>query len=269
MSDSVRSKIHPTAIVHPDAILGENVEIGEYAYVGAGVRLGNNCRLHHHATVDGNSEIGDDNEFFPYCCVGLKSQDKKYAGGKPGLKVGTRNVFREFCTVHAATNDGDYTIVGSDNLFLAYTHIAHDCVVGSHVVFSNNGTLAGHVTVEDHVILGGLSAVHQFCRLGAYAMIGGCSKIVQDVPPYTIADGNPAVLRSVNKVGMERAGFSAEQIREVRNLYRLFFRSNLTRGQINENLPELIAGGLGEHFCRFIQESKRGVLTASQSQSEE
>ncbi len=266
MSNPGNSSIHPTAIVHPKAQLGENIEIGPYAYVGAGVRLGKNCRLHHHATIDGNTEIGEQNEFFPYCCVGLKTQDKKYAGGNPGLKIGDRNVVREFGTIHAATNDGEYTIVGSDNLFLAYSHIAHDCVVGNHVIFSNNGTLAGHVIVEDHVILGGLSAVHQFCRLGAYAMIGGCTKIVQDVPPYTITDGHPAVLRSVNKVGMERAGFSAEQIREVRNLYRLFFRSGMTRSQINENLPVLEEGSLGQHFCKFIQESKRGLLTASQNE---
>lgn len=262
------SLIHPTAIVHPEARIPSDVEIGAYAYIGPMVELGAGCRVHHHATIEGQTVIGRDNEFFPYCCVGLRTQDKKYKGGEPGLRMGDRNVVREFTTIHTATHEGEETLIGSDNLFLAYVHIAHDCVIGNHVIFSNNGTLAGHVVVEDRVVLGGLTGVHQFCRLGAYAMIGACSKVVQDVPPFTISDGHPVVLRGINKVGMERAGFTAEQIQEIRELYRLFFRKHLPRTQIFQELPALEAGSPGGQFAEFIRKSERGCISASGNQAE-
>lgn len=255
--------IHPTAIVHPDALIAEGVEIGAYAYIGPMVEIGEGCRIQHHATIDGKTVIGRDNEFYPYCCVGLRTQDKKYRGGEPGLRIGDRNTIREFATIHTATEEGSETLVGSDNLFLAYVHIAHDCVVGNHVIISNNGTLAGHVIVEDRVVLGGLTGVHQFCRLGEGCMIGACSKVAQDVPPFTMSDGHPLSLRGLNKVGMERAGFSPEQIKEIRELYRLYFRSRMTRAQVLQQLPELEPGSVGARFCEFIQKSTRGCISVN------
>jgi acyl-[acyl-carrier-protein]--UDP-N-acetylglucosamine O-acyltransferase len=199
--------IHPTAIVEPSAELGAGVEIGAFAYIGAGVRLGAGTRVHHHASVEGNTILGENCEVFPYANIGAKTQDLKYKGGAPGVRIGARNVFREYVSVHAATADGDMTVIGDDNNLLAYCHVAHDCVLGNHIVMSNGTVLAGHVIVEDHVVMGGYSGVHQFCRIGAHAMVSAYAKVVQDVAPFFIADGVPAVIRSMNKVGLERRGF--------------------------------------------------------------
>lgn len=220
------TEIHATAIVDPAAELGDGIVIGPYCVVGAGVALGDGCRLHNHVTLAGPSQIGANNEFFPYASIGQRSQDLKYAGEPTHLKIGEGNTFREFCTVNRGTAPGSYTTVGSHGNFLAYSHIAHDCIVGDHVIFSNNGTLAGHVTVGDHAIMGGLTAVHQFCRIGAHAITGGCSKIVQDVPPYMIADGNPGKVRAVNTVGLGRRGFSEENIALIKKAHRVLYREN-------------------------------------------
>lgn len=253
--------IHPSAVVDPSARIGADVVIGAYAFVGAGVTLGDGTVLHHHATVEGNTVLGRGNEVFPFACVGLKTQDLKYKGGQPGTRIGDRNVFREFCTVHAATYDGDFTTIGSDNTFLAYTHIAHDCQVGDDVVMSNNATLAGHVTMGSHVVMGGLSAVHQFSRIGDRAMIGGMSRISQDVPPFMIVEGNPAAVRAINKVGLERAGFSEEQIEHVKALFRIFFREGLNRTQA---LEKILASDIAKAtevaaFIAFAEKSERGL----------
>ncbi len=254
--------VHPAAIVESGARLGDGVTVGPWAYVGAGVEIGAGTRVAHHAVVDGNTVIGMECELFPYACIGLRTQDLKYRGGSPGLRVGDRNVFREFCTVHTATADGDVTVIGDDNHFLAYSHVAHDCRIGSHVILSNAATLAGHVEVEDYAVFGGLSGAHQFCRIGARAMIGGCSKVVQDVPPYMIADGNPAVVRSYNKVGLERAGFEADQIDRIKRAYRILYRSGLNRSQAVEAME---AENLREYpetarFFDFEIRSGRGFL---------
>ncbi len=255
------SQIHPSAIVDPSAQLGADVVVGPYAFVGPGVVLGAGTVLHHHAVVEGNTTLGSGNEVFPFACVGLKTQDLKYKGGNPGTRVGDRNVFREFCTVHAATYDGDFTRIGSDNTFLAYTHVAHDCVVGDDVVMSNNATLAGHVVMGSHVVMGGLSAVHQFCRIGDRAMIGGMSRISQDVPPFMIVEGSPAVVRAFNKVGLERAGFTEEQMDHVKTLFRIFFREGLNRTQALERILATEIAGASEvaAFIAFAQASERGL----------
>ena len=227
---------------------------------GPDVRLGPGCRLHSHVVIDGLTTIGVRNEFFPFACIGLKTQDLKYAGGKCYLEIGTDNVFREHVTVHAATGDGLYTRVGSHNNFLAYSHIAHDCIVGSHVIFSNNGTLAGHVTVEDHAIVGGLAAVHQFCRIGTMSIIGGCAKVVQDVPPYMMVDGNPAATRGINKVGMERNGVPEESQRALREAFKIVFRSGLTvSNALDKVLTEVSRSKEIEHFVDFCRKSERGI----------
>ncbi|MGF1448824.1 MAG: acyl-ACP--UDP-N-acetylglucosamine O-acyltransferase [Opitutales bacterium] len=252
--------IHPTALVEPAAQLDEGVEVGPFCYVGAQVRLGRGTRLQHHSTVDGDTHLGADNDVFPYAFVGGKSQDLKYCGGRTGVRIGDRNVFREFGTVHASTQDGNDTRIGSDNVFLAYHHIAHECEVGNHCIFSNNGTLAGHVVVEDHAIVGGLSAVHQFCRIGQFAMVGGCTKVVQDVPPFMIIDGNPGEVRAVNKVGLERAGHRAEDIELARTVHKVLYRNGLNRG---DALAELTAHPQAKSWViqavlRFAEQSTRG-----------
>jgi len=257
----VSARIHPTAVIDPSAQIGENCEIGPYCVIGANVELGPECWLQHHVTLSGPSKFGRDNRFFAFASIGQQTQDLKYAGEPTYLAVGDANTFREFVTVHRGTAPGSITRVGSGGNFLAYSHIAHDCLVGSNVIFSNNGTLAGHVEVGDHAIIGGLTAIHQFCRIGAYALTGGCSKIVQDVPPFMIADGNPAKVRSYNKVALERHGFSEETHRVIKEAYRLIYRSalNLQQAveQIRADLPE--TPELAQ-LVAFVTSSPRGII---------
>ena len=255
-------EIHPTAIIEPGAQLGADVQVGAFAYVGSKAVIGPGTVLHHHANVEGRTTIGRSCEVFPFACVGTKTHDLKYKGGEPGLIIGDRNVFREYVSVHGATNEADFTRMGDDNVMLAYSHIAHDCVVGSHLVMSAQTALAGHVLVEDHVNIGWGSGVHQFCRVGRYAMLGAMSKIVQDVPPYVIADGNPAVARSINKVGLERNGFSVAQLEAVKQLFRLVYRAGLNRTQAVNSLRQHALSGTDEfkHFLAFADQSDRGFV---------
>jgi UDP-N-acetylglucosamine acyltransferase len=253
--------IHPTAIISPEATLGENCQIGPYCVIESGVRLGDRCVLHSHVVLHGSTEVGEENEFFPFAAIGLKSQDLKYAGEPTALVVGDRNVFRENATVHRGTTAETPTRVGSDNLFLAYSHIAHDCQVGNHVILSNNGTLAGHVEVADHAIISGLGGVHQFCRIGPHSITGGFTKIVQDVPPFTIVDGNPATLRGINQVGLQRRGFSEDDLRALRNAYKkLFLRKDTNLSEaINGLDPSLCENPQVAVLLDFISSSERGV----------
>lgn len=255
------AEIHPLAHVSPEAELGDGVTIGPWAFIGPQVRLGAGTTVGHHATVDGNTHLGTDNRVHPYAYIGGLTQDLKYQGGETRLRIGDDNNFREFCTVHAATPDGGETRIGSHNHFLAYTHIAHDCIVGNHIVMSNNGTLAGHVEVGDHVVIGGLTAVHQFCKIGTYAMLGGCSKVVQDVPPYMIAEGNPARVRTINKVGLERAGFPTEDLKAIRYLHRVVYRDGLNHSQAIERLRTSEHGenAILQQFLAFLSRSERGL----------
>ncbi|HEY3897905.1 MAG TPA: acyl-ACP--UDP-N-acetylglucosamine O-acyltransferase [Chthoniobacter sp.] len=257
----MNTRIHPTAVIDPTAQVGENCEIGPYCVIGAGVELGPECWLQHHVSVSGPSKIGRGNKFYAFSSIGQRTQDLKYAGEPTHLAIGDENTFREFVTVHRATAPGSATRVGHGCNFLAYSHIAHDCIVGDNVICSNNGTLAGHVEVEDYAIIGGLTAIHQFCRIGAYALTGGCSKIVQDVPPFMIADGNPAKVRSYNKVALERHSFSDKTHRAIKEAYRLIYRSalNLQQAveQIRTDLPETpeIA-----RLVTFVTNSPRGII---------
>lgn len=254
------TQIHPTAIVHPGAELGDGCEVGPYCVIGEHVRLGANCRLHSHVVVDGYTTLGTDNQVYPFACLGLKSQDLKWKGGRTRVEIGDHNVFREYVTVHSATDEGIATRVGSHNNFLAYVHLAHDVQLGSHVIMSNVATLAGHVTVDDHAIIGGLAAVHQFCRIGRFSMIGGCSKVVQDIPPFMMADGNPAEMRFINKVGLERNGFSPEAIKALTGAYKILFREGLTNAnaltRIEAELPPLPEVS---HLAEFVRTSGRGI----------
>lgn len=252
--------IHPTAIIDPSAKIGADVTIGPYCIIGADVEIGDGCWLQHHVTLMGPCKIGKGNKFWAYGSIGQQTQDLKYKGEPTWLEVGDNNTFREFCTVHRATSPHDKTIIGSHNNFLSYVHIAHDCIVGNHVIFSNNGTLAGHVVVEDHVIIGGLTAVHQFCRIGAHAITGGCSKIVQDVPPFMIADGNPGKVRAVNTVGLGRRGFSEDTVARIKKAHRVLYREQRNYRESLEILrawpdrcPEI------DRLIDFVAASERGI----------
>jgi UDP-N-acetylglucosamine acyltransferase len=255
-------QIHPTAIVETGAEIGEDVVIGAYAYVGGKAVVGPGTVLHHHANVEGRTTIGSQCEIFPFACVGTKTHDLKYKGGEPGLVVGDRNVFREYVSVHGATKEEDYTRMGDDNVMLAYSHIAHDCVVGNFLVMSAQSALAGHVIVEDHVNIGWGSGVHQFCRVGTYAMLGAMSKVVQDVPPFIIADGNAAIARSINKVGLERHEFTPERLEAIKHAFRLFYRSGYNRTQAFEHMRthKLATQSDFHHFLNFVTKSERGVV---------
>ncbi len=253
--------IHPTAIVDPKAELADGVEVGPYAIIGPDARLGAGTRIWHHATIWGDTVLGERCEVYPYASIGMQTQDLKFKGGRPGTRIGHRNVFREYVSINAATKDGEYTVLGDDNYLLAYCHVGHCCRIGSHLVASNSVTLAGHVVVEDHVGIGGCSAVHQFCRVGQRSFIGGCSKVEQDVPPFLLADGIPARIRMFNKVGLERAGFTAEQLSAIKFLFRTFYREGLNRQQAIERVQSspLAKGKEALAYLAFAEASERGL----------
>lgn len=254
------TEIHPTAIIDPSARIGTGVHVGPYCIVGKGATLGDGCWLQHHVTIEGPSEIGAENRFFAYASIGQQTQDLKYDGEPTYLRIGRGNTFREFVTVNRATKAGDATVIGDGGNFLAYTHIAHDCVVGDHVIFSNNATLAGHVVVGDHVIIGGLTAVHQFCRIGEHAMTGGCCKIVQDIPPYFLADGNPARVRALNQVGLQRRGFPEETVRALKTAFRKLYREKLNITVAVEILRGMEdPSGAVRKLAEFVATSQRGI----------
>lgn len=252
--------IHPSAVIHPRAKIGANCRIGPFCVIGENVILGDECQLHSHVVIDGHTVLGKRNEIFPFASIGLKTQDLKWAGGITRTEIGDQNTFREYVTIHSATSDGEVTTVGSRNHILAYCHLAHNVCLGNNIIMSNVATLAGHVTVEDNAVIGGLAAVHQFCRVGKMSIIGGCSKVVQDVPPFMLADGNPAETRTVNKVGLERNGVSEEAQTALRQAYKILFREGLTVSnaltRIEAELPALpeIA-----HLVQFARASSRGI----------
>jgi UDP-N-acetylglucosamine acyltransferase len=252
--------IHSTAIVHPKAQVAPSCEVGPYCVIGEHVTLGDKCKLHSHVVIDGHTKLGARNEIFPFVALGLKTQDLKYKGGSPRLEIGDDNVFREGVTVHSATNDGEATVIGSNNLFLIQAHVAHDCILGNGIIMSGYAGLAGHIIVEDFAILAGYVAVHQFCRIGKLSMIGGCSKIVQDVPPFMIVDGNPGETRTINKVGIERHGISAEAQNALKQAYKILFREGLAipnaLAKIESELPALPEV---KHLVQFVRASERGI----------
>lgn len=254
--------IHPTAIISPQARLGERIIIGPYCVIGANVELGDDCHLHSHVVIEGPCKIGKQNEFFPFAAIGGKSQDLKYIGEPTHLLIGSRNVFRENTTVHRGTHEEIPTRIGDDNLFLCYSHVAHDCQLANHIILSNNGTLGGHVQVADYAIVSGLAAVHQFCRIGAHSIIGGCSKIVQDIPPYMIVDGNPGAVRGVNLVGLQRRGFSEADLSSLRTAYKkLFLRKDQNMATSLSSLKATAAANHHHcaHLIEFMETSARGV----------
>lgn len=256
-------KIHPTAIVHPGAKLGEDVEIGPYASIGENVSLGNGTTVGQGAIVDGHTTVGSMCRIFPYALIGMKTQDLKYIDGSVSyIEIGDRTVLREFCTIHLGTKDGEKTIIGNDCLVMAYCHAAHGVVLGNHVIMSNSVQLAGDVKVEDYAIIGGMTGAHQFCRVGAHAMVGGAAKIRQDVPPYMLCDMVDGSLKVIgpNIVGLKRRGFSHDSIVALKEAFRLIWREDLNRTQALERVeydveqtPEI------KHLVAFMHSATRGV----------
>lgn len=258
--DAEQAQIHATAIVHPGAVLGEGVEIGPYSIIHEHVSIGAGTRIGAHVVIEGYTTIGQDNHIFTGAVIGSITQDKKYQGGKSFLRIGDRNKIREYVTINPGTEEGSSTVIGSGNLFMAYAHVAHDCVVYDHAILANVATLAGHVTVEDHAIVGGLSAVHQFVRIGTLAIVGGCSKVVQDVPPFMMVDGHPAKAFGLNSVGMERVDVSKEERAMLKRAYKIIFRSRLTLThaieRVESELPSLPAI---TKLSMFLKSSERGI----------
>ena len=254
--------IDPRAVVSPEARLAADVTVGPFTVIGAGVEIGPRTIVGPHAVINGPTTIGADNHVFQFASIGDAPQDKKYRGEPTRLAIGDRNVFREFCTVNrGTTHDEGVTRVGNDNLLMAYAHVAHDCVVGDNTVFANCATLGGHVEIGDWVILGGLSAVHQFCKVGAHAFLAGGALVRRDVPPYVIVMGDPAVPQAVNAEGLKRRGFTEEQIRAIRDAYRTLYRSDLKLSEALERLapvarerPEI------RTFVDFIQAATRSIV---------
>ena len=232
--------IDSRAVVSPRAELAAEVQVGPYSVIGPDVVIGRGTVIGPHAVLNGPTRIGCDNHIFQFASIGDAPQDRKYRGEPTRLEIGDRNVFRECCTVNrGTTHDKGVTRIGDDNLFLASSHVAHDCLIGSHVVFANCAAIGGHVEIGDWVQLGGLSAVHQFCKIGPHAFVGGGAIVTRDVPPYVMLAGNPAVPHSVNVEGLKRRGYSAEQIRNVRSAYRILYRSGLKLAQALEQLGAL------------------------------
>jgi UDP-N-acetylglucosamine acyltransferase len=250
--------IHRSAVVHKKAKIGTGCEIGPFCIVGEHVTLGKKCKLHSHVVIDGHTKIGNENEFFPYVSIGLKTQDLKWKGGVTWTELGDNNTIREYVGINSATGDGEATRLGSNNHILCNCHIGHNCIIGNSVIMGG-AILAGHVTVEDYARIS-TCAIHQFCRIGKMSMIGGCSKVVQDVPPYMLADGNPAETRTINKVAMERSGMSNEAQKALRSAFKILFREGLTvsnaLAKIEKKLPQLPEI---LHLVQFIRASERGI----------
>jgi UDP-N-acetylglucosamine acyltransferase len=253
--------IHPSAIVHPSAVVGRGSEIGPFCIVGEHVRIGERTNLLANVVVNGHTTIGDDCTFYPFCSIGTASQDRKYGGERAYTRVGNRTIVREYCSINRATGEEEITSVGDDCLLLAYVHIAHNCRIGNGVTMSNLAQLAGHVTVEDCANIGGTAAAHQFVRIGAHAMVGGATKLTRDVPPFFLAEGNPAQVYGLNSVGLRRAQFPAETVAELKECYKIMYRSGRNLSQALAALKEFVQTGEGRRLVEFIEApSERGVL---------
>lgn len=254
--------IHSTAIISASARLADDVRVGPYAIIGDHVEIGRGTRIDSHAVVNGPTTIGEDNHIYQFASIGDDPQDKKYAGEPTTLTIGDRNTIREFCTISRGTaQDKGETILGDDNWIMAYVHIAHDCVIGNKTIMANNATLAGHVHVGDWAIFGGFSGAHQFCKIGAHAFVGMYAGANRDVPAYVTVSGTPAVPRGINSEGLKRRDFSAEQIRNIKDAYRLVYRKGL---KLTEAIDEIAARSESQPelqlFLDSLRSSDRGIV---------
>lgn len=258
--------IHSTALVDPQAQLGENVAIGPYAVIGPNVRIGEGSTVGAHTVIEGHTTIGRDNRIFQFASLGAAPQDKKYAGEPTQLVIGDRNTIREFCTLNLGTvQDDGITQLGDDNWIMAYTHLAHDCKVGSHTIFANNAQVAGHVHVGDWAILGGFTAVHQFVKIGAHSMTGLATALGQDLPPFVMAQGNMASAHGVNLEGLRRRGFSAERLGAVKLMHKALYRQGLTLDEARNQIGALVASHPEAApdvamMLGFLDTAKRGIV---------
>lgn len=254
--------IHPTAIVDPGARIGANVAIGPYSIIGPDVEIGDNTEVGPHVVIKGHTRIGRDNHIFQFCSLGEIPQDKKYAGEPTRLEIGDRNTIREFCTFNLGTvQGGGLTSIGDDNWLMAYAHIAHDCHVGNKTIFANGASLAGHVTVDDWVIFGGFTGIHQFCRIGAHVITAASSLVLQDVPPYLMVAGNTAQPYGIHVEGLKRRGFTSEAISELKRAYRTLYKSGLLLEEAKAQLADQARTAPDvQRMVDFLASSKRGII---------
>lgn len=257
--------IHPTAIVHPEAELDPTVKVGPFSVIENNVKIGANTEIFSHVTISGPTEIGENNRIFPGAVIGLEPQDLKYKGGASGLKIGHHNTIRECVTINRATAEGEITAIGDHNLLMAYTHVAHNCVIENNVIIANNVALAGHVKIESKAVIGGVLGVHQFVHIGKMAMLGGMSRIDRDVPPFMLVEGNPSLVRSLNLVGLKRAGLTTEEMRFLKKAFHLLYHEQISLTKAIENLKLLSDNSHISHLYNFLHESttnnrRRGLI---------
>ncbi|MFH1777073.1 MAG: acyl-ACP--UDP-N-acetylglucosamine O-acyltransferase [Candidatus Omnitrophota bacterium] len=262
-------KIHKTAIIHPGAHLEDNVEVGPYTVIGTGVKISKNTKIFANCVIEGDTTIGENCQIFSGAVIGSIPQDLKYSGEETKVVMGNNNIIREYVTINLGTKEKGITEIGDNNLLMAYAHIAHDCTVGSEVVIANCGTLAGHVHIDDGVIIGGLVAIHQFVHVGKLAIIGGCSKVVQDIPPYVMADGHPAQVYGLNTLGLKRVGVSQLVRQSIKTAVRVLFSSGLVTRASIDKLEKLLSAQPSveeiRYLIEFVKNSKRGLCKSSWS----
>lgn len=247
--------IHPTAVIHPQAEIGPNVTIGPYSVIEAEVTIGANNQIGPHVVISGPTNIGSGNRIFPGAVIGLEPQDLKYRGAKSRVKIGNNNIIREYVTINRATAEGEVTVIGDQNLLMAYVHVAHNCAIANKVVIANNVALAGHVSIESKAVIGGVLGVHQFVHIGTLAMVGGMSRIDRDVPPYMLVEGNPGRVRSLNFVGLKRTGMTPDEIKLLKEAFRLLYNSQYTLNQALEQLSTLSDLTAISHLTTFLRQS--------------
>jgi UDP-N-acetylglucosamine acyltransferase len=254
-------EIHPSAVIHPQAEIANDVAIGPYSVIGAGVQIDSGVEVASHVVIEGPCRIGKNCRFFPFASIGQIPQDLKFHGEKSEVIIGDQNTFREFVTIHRGTEGGGRkTVIGTNNFFMAYVHVAHDCRIGNSVIMANGATLAGHVAVEDHAVIGAFSGVHQFCRVGTHGFVGGYSVITKDVLPFSKSVGNRARCYGINTVGLQRKGFSQEAIRTIKHAFRLLFQSKLNTSQALEAIQKEVPHSKEvDLLAEFIRTSKRGI----------
>lgn len=254
-------KIHPTAIVHPKAELGKDVEIGPYSIVETDVTIDDGCLIQSHVVIDSGTRLGKEVKIAHGAVVGTAPQDLKYRGEKTFLEIGDRTTIREFATLNRGTDHSFKTVVGKDSLLMAYVHVAHDCVIGDHVVLSNAINMAGHVTIEDYVGIGGMTAIHQFVKIGRHCFVGGGVRVTKDVPPYVLATGEPLQYAGINKTGLERRGFTPDVLAEIKRAYKAIFRSPMTKAEALKDIKEnMTMSPVIESIIRFAENTDRGMI---------
>ena len=261
----VSSLIHQTAVIHPHAQLHPTVRVDPYAVIGAEVKIGANTTIGSHAIIDGCTEIGADNQIFPGAAIGLEPQDLKYRGANSLVKIGDRNKIREYVTINKATDAGEATVIGNDNLLMAYSHVAHNCTIENEVIIANNVAIAGHVTIESQAVISGVLGIHQFVHIGRMAMVGGMSRINRDVPPYMMVEGNPARVRSLNLVGLKRRGLSRTDIKYLKAAFKMLYQQDLPMQEAVNNLHTIADSAHIVHLQEFLQlslsDNRRGTIS--------